>query len=54
MSHIRRRQLLHRGGCIVAVPSVLAQERGRVRTIGGVYNWTKPPRRCVAQVAPFD
>lgn len=52
MSHIQRRQLLIAAATAIAVPSVLAQERGRVRTIGGVYNWTKPPPEVLAQ-SPF-
>ena len=49
MSHIQRRQLLIAAASAIAVPSVLAQERGRVRTIGAVYNWTKPTPEVIAQ-----
>jgi hypothetical protein len=50
MSHIRRRQLLIAAATAIAVPSVLAQERGRARTIGGVYNWKKPTPEVIAQI----
>jgi putative ABC transport system substrate-binding protein len=49
MSLIQRRQLLIAAAAAIAVPPVLAQERGRVRTIGAVYNWTKPTPEWLAQ-----
>jgi putative ABC transport system substrate-binding protein len=50
MSLVQRRQLLIGAAAVIAVPSVLAQERGRVRTIGGVYNWTEPTPEVRAQI----
>jgi putative ABC transport system substrate-binding protein len=49
MSLIQRRQLLIAAATAIAVPPVLGQERGRVRTIGAVYNWTKPTSEWLAQ-----